>query len=392
MRDHILVIPTVFCVNAEAQQIADTFSKDSWGESGENYVHALTHTSGCCQLGFDEEFTLRILSNMACHPNVGAVLIIALGCSPFCVQDRLYKEVRQRREGYVHLVHVQNSGRRAAISEGTQWVYEKLERLRSRKREEVSVSDLVLAVKCGASDLTSGLFANTAIGHVADQVLHQNGSVVVSEIMEYFGAERMLKEKCRDEGVWMDLLRYIKTNEMMGKAVALAAERDLHSSELTVGNVEAGLSTQEEKSLGAIRKMGFEHRIENVVRFGESVLAHRHGLYVVDGPGQDLLSTSGMCASGAQVVLFSTGIGSPLGSAVSPVIKVTGNEHTSRQHADFIDLFVPFQRMITEGAAIKEIAREVFYREVVAVVEGKRTKTEINRHRDFAIRNYMMVQ
>jgi altronate dehydratase large subunit len=171
----------------------------------------------------------------------------------------------------------------------------------------------------------------------------------------------------------MDLLRYIKTNEMMGKAVALAAERDLHSSELTVGNVEAGLSTQEEKSLGAIRKMGFEHRIENVVRFGESVLAHRHGLYVVDGPGQDLLSTSGMCASGAQMVLFSTGIGSPLGSAVSPVIKVTGNEHTSRQHADLI-------------------AREVLYREVVAVVEGKRTKTEINRHRDFAIRNYMMVQ
>jgi altronate dehydratase large subunit len=392
VRDHILVVPTVFCVNAEAQQIADTFSKESWGESGENYVHALTHTSGCCQLGFDEEVTLRVLSNMACHPNVGAVLIIALGCSPFCVQDRLYKEVHQRREGAVHLVHVQSSGRAAAVSEGTQWVSEKLERLRSRKREEVSVSDLVLAVKCGASDLTSGLFANTAIGHVADQVLHQNGTVLVSEIMEYYGAERMLKEKCRDDGVWMDLLRYIKTNEMMGKAVALAAERDLHSSELTVGNVEAGLSTQEEKSLGAIRKMGFEHRIENVVRFGESVLSHRHGLYVVDGPGQDLLSTSGMCASGAQVVLFSTGIGSPLGSAVSPVIKVTGNEHTFRQHGDFIDLFVPFQRMITDGAAIKEIAREVLYREVVAVVEGKRTKTEINRHRDFAIRNYMMVQ
>ena len=392
VRDHILVIPTVFCVNTEAQQIADAFSNDSWGECGENCVHALTHTSGCCQLGFDEEATLRVLSNMACHPNVGAVLIIALGCSPFCVQDRFYKEVRQRRENDVHLVHVQSSGWTATIAEGRQWVSEKLGRLRSRKRQKVSVSDLVLAVKCGASDLTSGLFANTAIGHVADQVLHQNGSVVVSEIMEYFGAERALKEKCRDDSVWMDLLRYIKTNEMIGKAVALAAERDLHSSELTVGNVEAGLSTQEEKSLGAIRKMGFEHRIENVVRFGESVLGHRHGLYVVDGPGQDLLSTSGMCAAGAQVVLFSTGIGSPLGSAVSPVIKVTGNEHTARQHADFIDLFVPFQRMITEGAAIKEIAMEVLYREVVAVAEGKRTKTEINRHRDFAIRNYTMVQ
>ncbi len=392
VRDHILVIPTVFCVNAEAKQIADLFSKDSWGESGENYVHALTHSSGCCQLGFDEEVTLRVLSNMACHPNVGAVLIIALGCSPLCVQDRLYQEVRQRREGDIHLVHVQNRGRAAALSEGTQWVSEKLDHLRSRKRKAVSLSDLVLAVKCGASDLTSGLFANTAIGHVADQVLDQSGFVVVSEIMEYFGAERMLKGKCRDDRVWMDLLRCIKTNEMMGKAVALAAERDLHSSELTVGNVEAGLSTQEEKSLGAIRKMGFEHRIENVVRFGESVLPFRHGLYVVDGPGQDLLSTSGMCASGAQVVLFSTGIGSPLGSAVSPVIKVTGNEPTFRRHADFIDLFVPFQRTITEGTAMKEIAREVLYREVVAVVEGKRTKTEINRHRDFAIRNYMMVQ
>jgi altronate dehydratase large subunit len=393
VRCHILVIPSVFCVNQEAVEIAEPFRDAVWGENGENYVHAVAHSSGCCQTGFDEEASLRTLSNIACRPNVGGVLIVTLGCSPFCVNDRLYQAVQAKvKDTWVHCVRVQEEGLEAAIRTGRARVKEMIASLRTRKREMASLSGLSLAVKCGASDPTSGLFANTAIGHMADWLLDRKGTVVVSEIMEYFGPERILNERCRDHGVWLDLLRVIKSKEMIGKAAAVAAEEDLHSVELTLGNMRAGLSTQEDKSLGAIRKMGFRHPIENVVRFGERITGNHRGLYVMDGPGQDLLSASGMGATGAQVMLFSTGIGTPLGNAVTPVIKITGNEDTSRCHQDFIDLFIRFDRMLAQGISAEEITLQTLLPELIAVVEGRRTKAEMNRHRDFAIRNYAMVQ
>lgn len=392
-RLHILVIPSVFCVNQEAMEIADPYRPVAWGDNGENYVHAVTHNSGCCQIGFDEEVTLRTLANLACHPNVGGVVIVSLGCSPLCVNDRLFEAVRDRAgDTFIRLVRVQEEGRTAAIEAGRNAIEEMLGALKKRRREPMPLSDIALSVKCGGSDPTSGLFANSAIGHTADWFLDRQATVVISEIMEYFGAERILNKRCRDHGVWLDLLRLIKTNEMIGKAVAVAAEQDLHSVELTLGNIKAGLSTQEEKSLGAIRKMGFRHPIENVVRFAERVAGYRHGLYVMDGPGQDLLSSSGMAASGCQVMIFSTGIGTPLGNIVTPVIKITGNENTFARHSEFIDLLAPFQRMIVGGRSMEEITSDTLIPEVIAVLEGKKTKAEQNRHRDFAIRSYMMVQ
>ncbi|HEX9935142.1 MAG TPA: UxaA family hydrolase, partial [bacterium] len=392
-RCHILVIPSVFCVNQEAIEITEPFRNASWGENGENMVHALTHNSGCCQIGFDEEVTLRTLTNMACHPNVGGVLIVSLGCSPLCVNDRLVEAVRKKaNDTLVHSVHIQDDGRAAAIKTGQARVEDMLTVLKARKREKIALSCILLSVKCGGSDPTSGLFSNSAIGHVADWFLDRKATVVISEIMEYFGAERILNKRCRDYGVWLDLLRLIKTNEMIGKSAAVAAEQDLHSVELTLGNMKAGLSTQEEKSLGAIRKMGFRHPIENVARFADRITGHRHGLYVMDGPGQDLLSASGMAAAGCQTMLFSTGIGTPLGNAVTPVIKITGNEDTFSRHSDFIDVFIPFHKMLDGGLSAEAIALETLLPEVIAVLEGKKTKAEQNRHRDFAIRNYMMVQ
>jgi altronate dehydratase large subunit len=392
-RSHVLIIPSVFCVNQEAVEIAEPFRDMSWGENAENYVHALTHSSGCCQTGFDEEVTLRTLTNMAGHPNVGGVLIVSLGCSPLCVNDRLYEAVRAKvKDAIVHHVHIQDEGRAYAIQKGRAHVEEMIAALRTKKREKMPLSGIALSVKCGASDPTSGLFSNSAIGHLADWFLDRRAQVAVSEIMEYFGAERILNKRCRDYSVWLDLLRLIKTNEMIGKAVAVAAEEDLHSVELTLGNMKAGLSTQEEKSLGAIRKMGFRHPIENVVRFADRIIGYREGLYVMDGPGQDLLSSSGMAAAGCQVMLFSTGIGTPLGNAVTPVIKITGNEDTFLRHGDFIDVSIPYHRMLEGGISAEEITQQTLLPCIIAVIEGKKTKAELNRHRDFAIRNYAMVQ
>ncbi len=393
VRNHILVIPSVFCVNQEAADIAEPFRDAVWGDHGENYVHPLTHSSGCCQTGFDEEVSLRTLANTATHPNVGGVLIVSLGCSPFCANDRLFRAVKDNaKDTIVHCVQVQQTSRESAINKGRAYVADMIASLKARPRMQASLSGLTLAVKCGASDPTSGLFANTAIGHMADWLLDCNGTVVISEIMEYFGAERILNKRCRDHNVWLNLLSIIKANEMIGKAVAVASEQDFHSVELTSGNMQAGLSTQEDKSLGAIRKMGFRHPIENVVRFAEKITSSRHGLYVMDGPGQDLLSASGMAAAGAAVMLFSTGIGTPLGNAVTPVIKITGNEITMGHHGDFIDVLVHFNRMVSNGISAEEITHQTLIPELLAVIEGKRTKAEINRHRDFAIRNYAMVQ
>ncbi|NMB77626.1 MAG: altronate dehydratase [Methanomicrobiales archaeon] len=393
-RNHILIIPSVFCVNQEAQEIADAFRDITWGSRNENAVIALPHQSGCCQTGFDEEVTLRTLTAMACHPNVGGVLVVTLGCSPLCVNDRLLVAIRAGagEDVPVRGLHLQQEGRSALIAAGKVAVEEMIVHLRAQQRQPLPVSGLCLAVKCGASDPTSGLIANSAIGHMADWLLDRQGTVVISEVMEYFGAERILKERCRDPAVWRELLRIIKASEMIGKAVARAQEAEVHSMELTLGNIQAGLSTQEEKSLGAFKKMGFLHPIENVVRFGERITGSRYGLYIMDGPGQDLISASGLSAAGSQAMFFSTGIGTPLGNPVTPVIKITGNTDTFARHADFIDLCIPFDRIVTEGAAENEVAVSTLLPALIAVLEGKKTRAEEIRHRDFAIRSYTMVQ
>ncbi len=394
VRNHVLVVPSVFCVNQEAREIAEAFRATAWGAQGENRVHALTHQAGCCQVGFDEETTLRLLSGVAAHPNVAGVVVVALGCSPLCVDDRLYQAIAARHAApdRVRLVRVQGSGRSAALRAGREHVAQLVAAAQDETRQPAPVSDLLLAVKCGGSDPTSGLFSNTTIGHVADWLLDRGGTVMISEIMEYFGAEKVLRERCRDYAIWLRLLRFIKTNEMIGKAAAVAAERDLHSVELTVGNIAAGLSTQEEKSLGAIRKMGFRHPIEQVLRTGDSPAGARHGLYVVDGPGQDLLSASALSAAGAQLMLFSTGIGTPLGSAVTPVLKITGNRETAARHADFIDRYVPFQELIAAGRTAAQIAVETLLPNLLATAEGRPTRAEINGHCDFDLRSMAMVQ
>ncbi|HNW91506.1 MAG TPA: UxaA family hydrolase [bacterium] len=391
-RNHLLVLPAVFCVNQEAAEIAAAFADEAWGDFGENRVIALPHVTGCCQTGVDEAASLRVLTNMAAHPNVGAVLIVMLGCSPFCVQERLAAAVRRSTATPVRCVEIQRQGRAAALAAGTAAVRELLATLRTAVRTPQPLARLLLAVKCGASDPTSGLFANTALGLVADRILDSGGSVVISEIMEYFGAENMLKARCRDQAVWLDLLRLIKTNELIGKAAAVAAEQDIHSMELTMGNIAAGLSTQEEKSLGAVRKMGFAHPIENVVAHGRRLAGQRSGLYVMDGPGQDLLSVSGLSAAGAQVMLFSTGIGNPLGAAVTPVLKVTGNPVTAERQADFIDRYVPFVETLRAGGSARTQAGDLLLNDLRAVLAGRPTLAELNRHRDFAVRTQALVQ
>lgn len=291
----------------------------------------------------------------------------------------------------VHCLRIQKEGRAAAIRDGISRVEEMVSFLQKQERRPVPLSGLCFAVKCGGSDPTIGLIANSAIGHISDWLLDRHGTVVISEIMEYFGAEAILRERCRDHTVWLDLLRLIKANELIGKSVAWATEQDTHSVELTPGNIQAGLSMQEEKSLGAIRKMGFSHKIENVVRFGEPVTGSRHGLYIMDGPGQDLVSASGLAASGAQLMLFSTGIGTPLGTATTPVIKLTGNTDTFSRHPDFIDLCIPFSKVVA-GMPERDVALATLLPVLQEVIEGRKTRAEENRHYDFSIRNYTMVQ
>lgn len=391
-RNHLLVIPSVFCVNQEAIEIAGAFAGSRWGTQGENAVVALPHATGCCQVDYDEAFSLRLLANMIAHPNVGAAVIVTLGCSPLCVQDRLREQAASLTTKPIRSVSVQALGRESALIAGKAAVAELLSEIERARRVTCPLDELLLAVKCGASDLTSGLFANTLTGHVADLVLDAGGAVVISEVMEFFGAERALRARCRDPSVWLDLLRIIKTNEMIGKAAAAVTEQDIHSMELTMGNIAAGLSAQEEKSLGAVRKMGFSHPIENVVRFGERLAAARPGLYVMDGPGQDLISSTGLGAAGAQAMIFTTGLGTPLGNALTPVVKITGNRETAARQPDFIDLHVPFVERLREGLSAREVAQRTLWRTLVETLEGRPTRAELNGHRDFGSRGYAMVQ
>lgn len=366
IRNHILVIPTSVCA-------ADTASKIAAQVEGAIY---LPNQHGCCQIGSDMDLTERTISGFGKNPNVGAVLVVGLGCDGIQAK-RLAEEIASTGKPVKYIVIQEQHGTLNTISEGGKILRQLAQEISQQEREEFDISELTIALECGGSDPTSGIAANPTIGLVSDRICAMGGSTILSETTEVIGAEHLLAERFLDENQKNKFLKFV--NDVEERALRLG--EDLRSGQPTPGNKEGGLTSIEEKSLGCMHKAGSASFV-GALEYAESVDTTKKGLYFMDTPGQDIDSNTGMVAGGAQMVLFSTGRGTPTGNPIVPVIKLTGNPDTYEIMRDNLDMNAG--RIISEGVTLEQMADELML-EVEKVANGKMTKSEALGHKEFGI-------
>jgi altronate dehydratase large subunit len=366
IRNHVLVVPTVICSAVVAERIAASIAPVGT---------ALPHLAGCGQLGPDLTITHETLAAYCRHPNVGAVIVVALGCEQVVAQ-RLADEARRAGKD-AHIVAIQSEGGTLrATAKGIDIARELAASVSRIDRSWCPASSLIVSVKCGGSDYTSGLASNPAVGRVADRIVSLGGSVVLGEIAEIMGAEHLLADRASTPEVAVQLLRVV--NRVEAEAIALGL--DIRGTQPSPGNIRGGLTTIEEKSLGATHKAGERTRLEDVVGYAAPIT--RRGLTVMDTPGLDVESVTGMVGGGAQAVLFTTGLGTPTGNPIAPVIKITGNARTAQSMADNIDVDVSGIMMEVESL---DAAADRLLEELIDVCSGRPTAAERLGHREFAI-------
>jgi len=366
VRNHVLVVPTVICAAVVAERIAAAIAPIG---------AALPHLAGCGQIGPDLSVTHDTLAAYTRHPNVGAVIVVALGCEQVVAQY-LAESARQAGKD-ARIVSIQGEGGTVrATARGIEIARELAVTLGRLERVWCPASSLVLSVKCGGSDYTSGLASNPVVGRVADTLVDMGGAVVLGEIAEIMGAEHLLAARASTPAAAAHLLRVVNRVE----AEAMALGLDIRGTQPSPGNIRGGLTTIEEKSLGATHKAGQRTRLEEVVPYAGRIT--RPGLTVMDTPGLDVESVTGMVGGGAQVVLFTTGLGTPTGNPIAPVIKITGNARTAETMADNTDIDV--SGILTHAESFESAAARVF-EEMCEVASGRPAAAERLGHREFAI-------
>jgi altronate dehydratase large subunit len=366
VRNHVLVVPTVICSAVVAERIAAAIAPVG---------AALPHTAGCGQLGPDMHLTHETLAAYCGHPNVGAVLVVALGCEQVVAQH--LADAARRAGKPAAIVAIQAEGGTVrATARGVAIARDMAADLARVQRERVDLSSLVLSVKCGGSDYTSGLASNPVLGRVADRLVDLGGSVVIGEIAEIMGAEHLLAERAQARDVGVRLIQVVRRVETEAMSLGL----DIRGTQPSPGNIRGGLTTIEEKSLGATHKAGERAALVDVVPYSAPI--SKRGLTVMDTPGLDVESVTGMVGGGAQVVVFTTGLGTPTGNPIAPVIKITGNARTAATMADNLDLDV--SGVITDGEPLDAAADRLLAR-IVEVCSGSATAAERLGHREFAI-------
>jgi altronate dehydratase large subunit len=321
------------------------------------------------------QMTHETLAAYCQHPNVGAVVVVALGCEQVVAQ--MLTESARAAGKRSAIVSIQGEGGTPkATAKGTELAAAFARDLASDARERCEIDELILSLKCGGSDYTSGLAANPALGRVADRLHGFGAATVLGEIAEIMGAEHLLASRATQPGVAGRLLKVIHRVESEAQALGL----DIRGTQPSPGNIRGGLTTIEEKSLGATHKAGDVMPLEDVVPYAGRIT--RKGLTVMDTPGLDVESVTGMVGGGAQVVVFTTGLGTPTGNPIAPVIKITGNARTAETMADNTDLDV--SGILDHSESMDEAAGRLLD-EILAVCSGKLTSAERLGHREFAI-------
>jgi altronate hydrolase len=378
-RNYLLIVPTSMCASHEALQIstiAEFTIYDRLKYPNVDGVVAIPHNKGCgCQDGSTIDVMLRTLSNYADHPNVGGVILIDLGCEKTNL-SQVEKYLLNREKPFdkpVAKIGIQDvGGTQAAIQRGLKEVEEMLSVVNETNREVCPVSELVLGVKCGGSDGFSGISANPSLGRAADLVVRSGGTVLITEVPEFCGAEHLLAYRAKDAETGRAIYRMVDWyKEYASKFGAVL------NNNPSPGNVAGGLLNITIKSLGAIAKAGTT-RVEGVIEYAETPTCR--GLNLMQGPGYDQESTPGLVAAGATVVVFTTGRGTTIGNAIAPVIKLASNTPVFERMSNDLDLNAG--GVIDGTETIDEVGQRVFHH-VVEVANGLQAKAEIHKHREF---------
>lgn len=365
IRNHLLVMPTSVCA-------ADTAARIAAQVPG---AVSIPNQHGCCQISSDLLLTQKTIVGFGRNANVGAVLVVGLGCDGIQA-DVAAAEVAETGKPVEHVVIQETGGTLKTISRGVELAATMARKLSTQVREECDISELIMGLECGGSDPTSGLASNPTIGYASTKLVDNGGSSILSETTEVIGAEHLLAARFADPLQREKFLRLVKAVE--DRAISMG--EDLRSGQPTPGNKAGGLSTIEEKSLGCMYKAGTSP-FTGALDYAEEV-PDAHGLYFMDTPGQDIDSITGMVAGGAQLVIFSTGRGTPTGCPIAPVIKITGNPETFEKMPDNIDINAG--RIISEGATVAELGEELFEM-MIEVCNGSMPKAESLGHKEFGI-------
>ncbi|UCF90968.1 MAG: UxaA family hydrolase [Desulfobacterales bacterium] len=358
-RNYLAIIPTVFCANEVVSAIA----------RGQPNSRPLLHCKGCGQLAPDLEIITRTLVGLGSSPNVGATLLVGLGCEAVSI-DEVYAGIAQRRSLVEKLVIQEAGGMSAAVRKGRQIVERMIGALATQKRAPQPLANLRLAVKCGSSDATSGLAANPATGKAVDEIIAAGGTVIFGETTEFIGAEHILAARAIDGAVAQKILAIV--NRMEKRIIQMGV--DMRGTQPSPGNIAGGLTTIEEKSLGAISKSGHQP-ICDVYEYGEQIKGS--GLFIMDSPGKEDEFLTGACAAGANMIVFTSGGGAPQGCPLVPVVKVAGNPDKVLRMKEHVD--VDAGAIIKGTQSIQGVGRSIIQR-VLRAASGEQVAAEIHQY------------
>lgn len=369
IRNELWIVPTVGCVNHVAEALARRFSQRLPLGSIDG-VYALTHPYGCSQLGEDHAATQKLLASLAHHPNAGGVLVVGLGCENNTMASfrELLGDADPNRFRFMICQQVEDE-----FETGLQLLEELARSAGAIQRQPVPVSALRVGLKCGGSDGLSGITANPLVGAFSDRMIASNGTTVLSEVPEMFGAETLLMNRC-------------VTREVYEKCVAMVngfKEYFLRHNQVVYenpspGNKDGGISTLEEKSLGCTQKGGCGPVVD-VLDYADRL--QHPGLNLLDGPGNDIVAVTALAAAGAHLILFTTGRGTPLGGCV-PTVKISSNSELAQHKKNWIDFDAG---QLLHGSTREELTNRLFL-EVLDIASGRKlTKAEINGFREISI-------
>lgn len=355
IRNDIWIVNTVGCVNNTARRIAE--------KSGAKYF---PHPFGCSQLGDDNAVTQKILCGMINHPNAGGVLVLGLGCENNNIAEmkKALGEINEKRVRFLNAQEAEDE-----VEEGVKLVEELKAYAATFERKKLSASRLVIGLKCGGSDGFSGITANPLVGRFSDRFIAMGGSCVLTEVPEMFGAEHLLMKRCVDKQVFdktVDLINNFKDYFRRHNQVIYENP--------SPGNKEGGITTLEEKSLGCVQKGGTS-AVVDVIDYGQKV--SKHGLTLLNGPGNDIVAVTNLMAAGAHMILFTTGRGTPLGGA-APTVKISTNSALSQHKTNWIDFDAG---RVLSGEDLTDELVDL----VIDVANGKQTKNEINGYEEISI-------
>ena len=368
VRNEVWIVPTVGCVNGIAEAIEDLARAEM--PQGVERVCAYTHPYGCSQLGGDHEMTQKALCGLIRHPNAAGVLVLGLGCENNQIDS--LKEVLgpydPKRVRFLVCQQVEDE-----IQEGLAIVRELMKDAAEYKREKVPASKLIIGLKCGGSDGFSGITANPLLGSLVEKLTAQGGSAMLTEVPEMFGAETILMNRCRDEETFDKTVKLI--NDFKEYFMRYGEKINENPSP---GNKKGGITTLEEKSLGCVQKGG-RAPVEDVLEYGEPI--REKGLSLLQAPGNDLVASTALAISGAQMVLFTTGRGTPFGCPV-PTAKIATQQDIATRKSGWIDFSAG---PLLEGKSMKEETEKLF-EYVLKVASGEeKPKSEKLSKRNLAI-------